>query len=105
MYKVTVLYGRPVDPSAFDAYYRDVHLPIARRMRGLTGWNLTWVAAQDGDVAPPIHLIVDLYAADREAMMAILDSPAGHAARADVPNFATGGTTLLFGDEQAVPIG
>ena len=63
MYRLTVLYGRPTDPDAFDAYYRDVHLPIASRMRGLTRWTLTWVKAQNGEDVPPIHLIADLYAA------------------------------------------
>lgn len=103
MHRMTILYGRPEDSAAFDDYYRDVHLPIAQRMTGLTGWNLTWVSEQTGDFAPPVHLIVDLYAESREAMREILASEAGRAASADVPNFATGGVSFLEGAEDQVP--
>lgn len=102
MYRVTVLYGTPTDTDAFDTYYRDIHIPIASRMRGLTGWNLTSVSTQDGDLTPPIYLIADLYAHDRDAMTAVLESPEGLAAQQDVANFATGGATFLFGDETSV---
>lgn len=102
MYRLTVLYGRPTDPDAFDAYYRDVHLPIANQMRGLTRWTLTWVKVQNGEDVPPVHLIADLYAADKAAMDAILASPEGTAAREDLANFVTGSATFLEGYEEEV---
>jgi len=103
MYRLTILYGTPEDPEAFERYYREVHLPIASQMEGLTGWNLHWTSEQTGDVAPGIHLVVDLLAEDKASMDAILASEAGRAASADVPNFATGGVTFLSGDEERVP--
>lgn len=102
MYRVSVLYGTPVDPEAFDDYYRNVHIPIAKKMEGLTGWKLTWVGEQVGELTPGIHLIADLYAEDSEAMERILSSPEGLAAADDVAQFATGGVTFLFGDEETV---
>jgi uncharacterized protein (TIGR02118 family) len=104
MYRLTILYGTPEDPEAFDRYYRETHIPIASRMQGLTGWNLTWTQQQTGDVAPPVHLVVDLLAEDKEAMDAILASEEGRAASADVPKFATGGVTFLSGTEERVPL-
>ena len=101
MYRLTALYGRPTDPDAFDEYYRDVHLPIAKRMRGLTRWTLTWSAVDDGS---PYHLIADLYAEDRAAMDVILSSPEGQAARADLDNFATGGVVFVSGHEEEVSL-
>jgi uncharacterized protein (TIGR02118 family) len=101
MYRLTVLYGRPEDPQAFDSYYRDVHIPLAREMRGLVRWTLTSID-QAGDGTTPYHLIADLYTADRAGMQRVLNSPEGKAARADVPNFATGGVTFLEGDEEEV---
>jgi uncharacterized protein (TIGR02118 family) len=75
MYRLSVLYGRPTDPETFDRYYREVHLPIASRMRGLTAWRLTWFRQQDGDMGvPPIHLVADMYAEDKAAMDAVLAS-------------------------------
>ena len=35
MAKVFALYKTPADPAAFDRYYRDVHLPIAKKIPGL----------------------------------------------------------------------
>jgi uncharacterized protein (TIGR02118 family) len=40
MYRMTILYGTPTDPEAFRAYYMQAHVPLAQRMKGLTGWNL-----------------------------------------------------------------
>lgn len=101
---MTILYGRPDDPEAFDRYYRETHIPIARRMQGLTRWTLTWTGSQSGDdVAREVYLVVDLWAPDKQALQAVLDSEAGRAASADVPNFATGGVTFLEGVEEEVP--
>lgn len=105
MYRLSALYGRPTDPAAFDAYYRDVHLPIARKMRGLTGWTLTWPSSQDGGDLASIHLVADLYAEDAAAMQRILDSPEGQAARDDLANFVTGGVTFVSGEPEDVEFG
>jgi uncharacterized protein (TIGR02118 family) len=104
VYRLTVLYGRPDDPAAFDDYYRTTHLPIAAQMRGLTRWTLTWTDQQQGDLESPVYLVVDLYAESRAAMDEILASEEGLAASADVPHFATGGVTFLHGAEEEVPI-
>jgi len=37
MYRLTVLYGHPTNPDEFLRYYREVHLPIAKRMHGFRG--------------------------------------------------------------------
>lgn len=104
MYRVSVLYGTPEDPQAFDDYYENVHIPIARKMKGLTRWTLTRVDDQNGDVTPGIHLVADLYTRTKEEMDAVLASPEGQAASADVANFATGGATFLVGAEHEVDL-
>ena len=102
MTRLTVLYGHPADPAEFDRYYREVHIPIARRMRGLAGWTIgRCEAATPGD-RPPYYMIVGLYAPTRADLEAILASPEGQATIADVPNFATGGCTFLFDDEEVL---
>jgi uncharacterized protein (TIGR02118 family) len=99
---VTVLYPQPEDPAAFDDYHDRVHVPIAARMSGLVRWTAHRIEARDG-VVPPYHMIVQLSAPTREALQAILDSPAGVAAAQDVPNFATSGAVFLFGEQQELP--
>lgn len=92
----------PEDTQAFTDYYMSTHIPIAKKMEELTGWNLTWVDHSENEGMPAIFLIADLYAKDRASMDAILASPEGQAASADVANFATGGAFFIFGDEQPV---
>lgn len=40
MNRLTVLYGHPKDPEEFDRYYNQVHIPIAKKMKGLKGWAI-----------------------------------------------------------------
>lgn len=103
-HRCTILYGRPADPEAFDAYYRDVHVPLAARMQGLTSWRLQWLHAADDGTPPPYHLVVDLLAPDAEALAAVFASPEGLAAAEDVGRFADGGVTYLFGREHTVTV-
>ncbi|MBM4094049.1 MAG: EthD family reductase [Planctomycetes bacterium] len=102
MIRLTVLYGYPQDPDAFDRYYRDIHIPLARKMRGLKGWTIGKCQSVTPGEQPPYYMIVGLYADSREAMEAILATPEGQAAVADVPNFATGGVTFLYDEEEVL---
>ncbi|MDZ4781368.1 MAG: EthD family reductase [Planctomycetia bacterium] len=102
MCRLTVLYGHPADPAEFDRYYRDVHIPIARSMRGLKGWTIGKCQSAVPGEPPPYYMIVGLYAETRAAMDAILASPEGLATIADVPRFATGGVKFLFEDEEVL---
>lgn len=99
MYRMTILYGMPDDPAAFRDYYDQVHVPLARKMRGLTGWNLSWI-----EQPSPYILVAELYAESREAMDAILASPEGQAASKDLDNFVMGTVEFLTGDEEEVPL-
>jgi uncharacterized protein (TIGR02118 family) len=103
MVRLLVLYGQPKDPAAFDKYYREKHMPIARRMKGLKKWTIGKVQGS-GDGSPaPYYYIADLYADNREAFEVLLASPEGKAAVADVPNYATGGVTFLYTEIEEIP--
>jgi uncharacterized protein (TIGR02118 family) len=102
MYRLTVLYGHPSDPAEFDRYYREVHIPIARKMRGLKGWTIGKAEAIDAAEKPPYYMIVGLYADSRAALESVLASPEGQATIADVKNFATGGATFLYDREEVL---
>jgi uncharacterized protein (TIGR02118 family) len=102
MYKLTVLYGHPTDPAAFDRYYYEHHIPLAKKMKGLKGWTIGKCEATEAGQTPAYYMIVALYGESREALEATLDSPEGRAAVADVPNFATGGATFIFDNEEVI---
>lgn len=102
MYRLTVLYGHPEDPAEFDRYYHGIHIPLAKTMKGLTGWTIGKCISAERGNAPPYYLIVSLYAESAAAMQAVLDSPEGQATVADVPNFATGGVTFIYDEEEVL---
>lgn len=102
MYQLTILYGHPDDAEEFDRYYYEEHIPIARRMKGLTGWTIGKLEAMSPGEKPPYYMVVSLFADTREDLEKILDSPEGRAAADDVPNFATGGATFMFDEEEVL---
>lgn len=102
MIRLTVLYGHPDSPAEFDRYYEEVHLPLAKQIKGIDGWTIGKCESVDPGEQPPYYLIVGLYFASMEAMNACLATPEGQAAIADVPNFATGGATFMTSDEQVI---
>jgi uncharacterized protein (TIGR02118 family) len=104
MIRLLVLYGHPEDPAAFDRYYQAIHIPLARRLRGLRKWTIGKVEGTPGGTPSPYYYVADLYADSREQMEAILASPEGQAAVADVPNYATGGVTFLYTEIEEVPV-
>ena len=102
MIRLLILYGHPEDPEAFLKYYHEVHLPIASRMKGLEKWTIGKAVGTPGGEPAPYFYIAELFAPSRAALEAILESPEGRAAVADVPNFATGGVTFLYTEYQDV---
>ena len=103
MVRLMVMYGHPEDPAAFDRYYKEVHLPIAKKIRGFTRWTVGKVSGTPDGKPAPYYYFADLFAESRQAMEKILASPEGQAAVKDVPNFASGGVTFIYSDvEQLV---
>jgi uncharacterized protein (TIGR02118 family) len=102
MIRLLVLYGPPQDPAAFDQYYRDRHIPIARQMKGLKKWTIGKVQGTPSGEAPPFYYVADLYMESREDFERMLASPEGLAAVADVPNYATGGVTFLYTEVEEI---
>ncbi|SEP15116.1 EthD family reductase [Trujillonella endophytica] len=95
-HRLLVQYGRPTDPAAFDRHYRDVHVPLARKIPGIVRFE-TGHAEALGDEAAP-YLVATLDFESAEAFAAGMGSPDGAAAAGDVPNFATGGATMSHFD-------
>jgi len=91
-----VLYKTPKDPAAFDRYYAEKHIGLAKKIPGLKSYRIS-----KGSVGTPagpsgIHLVATLTFDSMAALQAGLGSPEGAAAGGDVANFATGGADLLM---------
>ena len=102
MTRLLVLYGQPEDPAAFDRYYNEVHVPLAKKMQGLKKWTIGRVQGTPDGKPSDYYYIADLYADSREQLETIFASPEGKAAVEDVPEFASGGVTFIYTDVEDV---
>jgi uncharacterized protein (TIGR02118 family) len=102
MARLVVMYRTPKDSVAFDKYYFDAHVPIAKQIPGLRKYEVS-----QGQVMTPtgpsgFHLIATLHFDDLAAIQGAFMSPAGQAAAADLANFATGGVEMCLFDIREV---
>jgi len=102
MARLVVMYRTPKDAVAFDKYYFETHVPIARKIPGLRKYEVS-----QGAVATPagpsgFHLIATLHFDDLAAVQRAFASPEGQAAAADVQTFASGGVDMFFFDSREV---
>lgn len=93
---LVVLYKQPADPAAFDAYYAATHAPLAKKIPGLRGYEIS-----TGPVATPAgpsayHLVAMLQFDSLDALRQGLGSAEGAAAAGDLRNFAQAGVELLM---------
>jgi len=97
MMKVTVLYGHPTSPEAFESYYTGTHLPIASLMKGVVRLELTKFGTGPDGGKPAYYRMAEAYFATQAQMEQTLGSSEGQATVADLARFATGGVTMLVG--------
>ena len=102
MSKLLVLYNQPSDPAAFDRYYFDTHIPIAKKVPGLKSYtvNSGQPVMVMGTISP--YLIAELEFENRGALESAMASPEGQAAAADTANFGQAGVTVLVYDTKTV---
>jgi uncharacterized protein (TIGR02118 family) len=101
MYRVTISFGQPHDPAAFHEYYRHNHLPLAGTLPGLRRLAGGRCESPDGE-EPPAYYLSELCFPSRVAALTALASPQGRRTAADIVNFATGGATFAYSDEEVV---
>jgi uncharacterized protein (TIGR02118 family) len=101
MATLLVLYKTPTDKVAFDKYYAETHIPLAKKVPGLKKYEISQ-GAVSGPGSDSIHLVATLTFDSMVALQAGLGSPEGQAAAGDLPNFASGGADLLMFDTKAV---
>ena len=97
VHRLMVSYGTPEDPETFDAYYRDIHTPLALKQPGVLALTVGRPRSLDPSHTVPYH-VADLDFESEQAMHETLASPEGRAAAKDLANFATGGVTFAHFD-------
>ncbi len=95
-----VVYETPRDRAAFDLHYREVHIPLAKKLPGLRRYTVSRNAAavRGGE---PYYLVAELDWDDEAALKAAFASPEGHATARDVAELATDGVrSMIFEVEE-----
>ncbi|MGH7073071.1 MAG: EthD family reductase [Stellaceae bacterium] len=96
MARVVVMYKTPKDPAAFDRYYFEKHVPLAKTIPGLRKYEVNAGPIMTPEGPSPLHLIAVLHFDDMAAVQRAFQSPEGQAAGADVATFATGGAEMIM---------
>ncbi|MCL6596590.1 MAG: EthD family reductase [Firmicutes bacterium] len=94
MATLLVLFRRPQDTAAFERHYREVHLPLARKIPGLRSLRVDRTVGGDPALRE-YHLVSRLEFDSLEALRAALRSPEGQAAGNDLAQFARDGYKIL----------
>ena len=100
------LYETPNDPEAFDRHYREVHIPLGRRLPGLRRYAVGRdVAAVRG---VPYYLVAELEWDTMEELRAAFASPEGRATAADaarLQELAPVRSMIFTADERDIQVG
>lgn len=102
MTKLIAIYQQPKDTAAFDDYYFNRHVPLAKTIPGLRSYEVT-----QGDIVGmtgkhSAYLVAILEFESMATLQAALASPQGQAAAADLANFAQAGVDLMMADTRMV---
>ena len=99
---VVVLYNQPKDPAAFEKYYAEKHVPLftshAQEI-GVTRVELVRFAPSPDGKPAPFYRQADLRWDSKEARDKGMATEGFKAVAGDLPNFATGGFTVLLGQK------
>ena len=94
MHKLLVTYNEPKDPAHFRKYYVETHLPLAAKLPGVKSSCYSFDAKPLGPGKAPF-CIFEAEFADEAALMNALQSKEGQAVAGDVPNYASGGVSMV----------
>jgi len=88
--KITITFGPPLDPEAFERHYLETHAPLVRALPDLRAYEYGRALTNFDGSAPDAFWVVSLTFDSAEAMHASFASPAGQRTTVDMPNFITG---------------
>jgi uncharacterized protein (TIGR02118 family) len=101
MVRFLVLYNTPENAEAFERHYREVHIPLIKKLPGLRrctiGRHVTPVRGE------PYYWIVELEWDNMDALQKSFQSPEGQATAQDVANLASsaGVRSMVYEVEEA----
>lgn len=98
MAKLFAIYQQPKDTAAFDSYYFNTHVPLAKTLPGLRNYEVTRGAVMEMGDEHGVYLVAVLEFDSMASIASAMDSPQGQATAADLPNFAAAGVKVLMAE-------
>ncbi len=102
MAKLFAIYQQPADAAAFDNYYFDKHVPLAKTIPGLRSYEVTRGDVMGMSGKHGVYLVAILEFDSIAAIQAAMASAQGQATAADLANFAAAGVDVLMGETRIV---
>jgi uncharacterized protein (TIGR02118 family) len=88
--KITITFGPPTDPEAFERHYVETHAPLVRALPGLRAYEYGRALTNFDGSETDAFWVVSLTFDSEEAMHASFASPPGQKTTEDMPKFITG---------------
>ncbi|HXY92445.1 MAG TPA: EthD family reductase [Acidimicrobiia bacterium] len=88
--KITITFGPPADPEAFERHYVGIHAPLVEALPGLLAYEYGRALTNFDGSPPEAFWVVSLTFDDEKAMHTAFASPAGKKTTDDMANFITG---------------
>lgn len=102
MAKLFAIYQQPKDAAAFDKYYYNTHVPLAKTIPGLRSYEVTRGDVMGMAGKHSAYLVAVLEFDSLAAIGAAMASPEGQATAADLANFASSGVDVMMGDTATI---
>ncbi len=102
MAKLYAIYQQPADTAAFDSYYFNKHVPLAKTIPGLLSYEVTRGDVMGMAGKHSVYLVATLEFESLPAIGAAMASPQGQATAADLANFASAGVDVMMGETHVV---
>lgn len=94
--KLTVLYGQPKSAEEFEKYYLGTHNQLFTAVKGIRRSEMGKSMPKADGSPPAFYRIFEAWFDSPEHMAAVMSTPEWKKVGADLPNFASGGVTILI---------
>jgi uncharacterized protein (TIGR02118 family) len=103
--RIVALHRHPADPEAYEAYYRETHMPLVERVPGVHKVRVGKVAGtNEGDKAA-YWLMSEVFFENASTLATAMASPEMKVALNDVPNFAASGQiTIMYCETEDIMV-
>ena len=102
MAKLYAIYRQPVDAAAFEQYYYNTHVPLAKKIPGLRSYEVTRGDVMGMAGKHAVYLVATLSFDSMAAIGAAMASPDGQATAGDLANFASAGVDVMMADTEMI---